>query len=354
MQLTIQNILKLTGGKLIKTTPEVQISGVSSLNEACCGDASFLGNEKYFQDFLTTKASLVLVPPSLPAYPEGPIFIEVPNPSMSFNALVEYFKKAASNFIPGIHPQAIVSPSAQINPEKVRISAGCIIEDDVIIGDGSDIAAGCYIGQGCKLGENCKLYPRVTIRERCLLGNQVVIQPGAVIGSDGFGFLLNAETGYYDTVDQLGIVEIGDNVDIGANTTIDRARFGRTIIGTGCKIDNLCQIGHNVIIGEHCIIVAQSGIAGSSTLGKYVIMAAQCGIAGHLKIGDNVKMAAKTATVSNLAANKSYWGFPADDYMSMSKQFISLRRLPNAIKEIRTLKKQIEKLEQTLSDTKGK
>jgi len=348
MNLSISDVLGLTGGKLLKAAPEISISGVATLSEASAGEVSFLGNEKYFKDFLTTKASVVLVPPALPEYPEGVVFIEVENPSMAFNALVDYFMKEANDFCPGVSPQAMVDSTAVFDEKKVRISPGAIIEAHVTLGDGCDIGPGCVICKGSTLGENCKLHARVVVRERCILGNHVVIQPGAVIGSDGFGFLLNKETGRYETVDQVGIVVIGDHVDIGANTTIDRARFGRTVIEEGCKIDNLVQIAHNVTIGKHTVIVSQSGIAGSSHLGQYVTVAAQCGIAGHLHIGDQAILAARTGVMSDLDGGQPYWGAPAAPFTEARKQFAAIRKLPEAFKEMRALKRQAEEIRQLI------
>ncbi len=345
MNLSIDGILGMTGGKLLNTAPEMEISGVATLAEASPGDISFLGNDKYFNDFLATKATVVLVPPALPQYPEGVCFIEVENPSLAFNALVEHFMKAANDFEPGIAPSAVVDPAAELDPTAVRVCAGAVIEAGAVIGKGCDIGPGCVIGKGAVLGENCKLYARVVVRERCILGKHVVVQPGAVIGSDGFGFLLNKETGRYETVDQVGIVVIGDHVDIGANTTIDRARFGRTVIGEGTKIDNLVQIGHNVTVGKHTIIVSQSGIAGSTHLGDYVTVAAQCGIAGHLNIGDKAVMAARTGVMSDLEGGKIYWGAPAAPFAEARKQFAAIRKLPEAFKELRALKKKAEEIQ---------
>lgn len=341
MNLSFQDVLELTGGTLLPySTPEVPISGVATLAEAVTGEVAFLGNEKYFHDFLETKASLVLVPPGLPQHPEGVALIEVDNPSLAFNALVDHFMKAANDFEPGIAPSAVVDSTAEVDSSKVRIGAGAIIEAGARIGEGSDIGPGCVIGKGAVLGSHCKLYARVVVRERCQIGNHVVIQPGAVIGSDGFGFLLNKETGRYETVDQVGIVVIEDHVDIGANTTIDRARFGRTVIGEGTKIDNLVQIAHNVTVGKHTIIVSQSGVAGSSHLGDYVTVAAQVGIAGHLTIGDQAILAARTGVMSSLEGKQAYWGAPAAPYTEAAKQFAALRRLPSAVKELNALKKQ--------------
>ncbi len=345
MNLSLNDVLELTGGKLIGETPEISISGVNTLSEACSGDISFLGNEKYFQDFLATKASAVLVPPALPQYPEGPAFIEVENPSLAFNALVGHFMKAVTEFTPGVHPTAVVDPTATFDAEKVHIGPNAVVEAGTSIGNGTDIGPGCVIGKGVEIGENCKFYARVVVRERCIIGNNVVIQPGAVIGADGFGFLLNPETGRYDTIDQVGIVVLEDNVDIGANTTIDRARFGRTVIGEGSKIDNLVQIGHNCTIGKHTVICAQSGAAGSSNIGNYVTIAAQVGLAGHLNIGDKAVLAARTGVMSSLEGGQAYWGAPACPAKEAARQFAALRKLPDALKEFMNLKKKAAEIE---------
>lgn len=345
MNLSLVDVLQLTGGKLLnETAPEVQISGVSTLSEATAGEASFLGNEKYFQDFLATKAGVVLVPPSLPRYPEGIILVEVENPSLAFNALVHHFMKAVNDFVPGIHPTAVVDAAAKLNPDKVRIGAGAVVEADAVIGDGSDIGPGCVIGRGVTIGENCRFFARVVVRERCIIGSHVVIQPGAVIGGDGFGFLLNPETMTYDTIDQVGIVVIGDHVDIGANATIDRARFGRTVIGKGSKIDNLVQIGHNCTVGENTIICAQSGAAGSTTIGNYVVIAAQVGLAGHLTVGDQVQIGARSGVMGDLEAGKKYWGAPACDAKEAARQFAVIRKLPEAMKELAALRKKADEI----------
>lgn len=344
MNLTLSEVLALTGGKILSGAPEATVSGVATLADATPQEVSFLGNEKYYKDFLATKAGIVLVPPALPEYPEGVAFIEVENPSLAFNAMVEHFMKAANDFVPGIAASAVVDPTAKINPDKVRVSAGAIIEAGAEVGDGCDIGPGCVIGKSAVLGKDCKLYARVVVRERCILGNKVVVQPGAVIGSDGFGFLLNNETGRYETVDQVGIVEIGDCVDIGANTTIDRARFGRTIIGEGSKIDNLVQIGHNVVVGKHTVIVSQSGVAGSTKIGDYVTVAAQVGIAGHISVGDKAVLAARTGVMSSLEGGQVYWGAPASPYKDAAKQYAAIRKLPDAMKEMMALKKQAEEI----------
>ncbi len=345
MKLSLEAVANLTGGVILSGDPALNVFGVAALNDATKEDASFLGNEKYFNDFLHTSAGLVLVPPGLPKYPEGVAFVEVANPSMAFNALVKFFLSSTEQFTPGVHPSAVIDPTARLNPDKVRIGAYTCIGAHAEIGDGCNIGNGCDIGNGVIMGENCRLHARVVIRERCKLGNRVTIQSGAVIGSDGFGFLLD-ENGRYVGIDQVGIVELGDDVDVGANTTIDRARFGRTIIGEDTKIDNLVQIGHNVVVGNHCVIVAQSGIAGSSKIGNYVTVAAQVGIAGHLKIGDKATLAAKTGVNTDLEGGAVYWGTPVAPFKEACKQFAAIKKLPNLIKEVNVLKNKIEKSEQ--------
>ena len=341
MKLTLEAVAALTGGKILSGDPELTVFGVASLLDASHEEASFLGNEKYFEDFLHTSAGIVLVPPALPAYPENVAFVEVDNPSMAFNALVKYFMASAYRFTPGIHPTAIIDPTATFNPDKIHVGAYTCIGAHCVIGDGTDIGNGCDIGDGVTMGENCRLHAHVIIRERCKLGSRVTIQPGAVIGSDGFGFLMG-DNGRYVGIDQVGIVELGDDVDVGANTTIDRARFGRTIVGEGTKIDNLLQLGHNVVVGKHCVIVAQSGIAGSTQVGDYATIAAQVGISGHLKIGSKSVLGAKTGVISDIPENVAYWGFPASPFKDASRQYAALKKLPALIKEVHALKRNLE------------
>ncbi|MEG2970672.1 MAG: UDP-3-O-(3-hydroxymyristoyl)glucosamine N-acyltransferase [Akkermansia sp.] len=338
MTLTLESLLALTGGIILVNSPDIVITGVASLHEACSTEASFLGNAKYYDDFLKTQAGLVLVPPGLPKHPEGVVLIEVENPSLAFNALVKFFKASSYSFKPGIHPSAVVDPTATLNPDLVCVGPHAVIGAGVKIGDGTDIGAGCCIGDGAIIGIQCRLHANVVIRERCRLGDRVVIQPGAVIGSDGFGFLMNDE-GRYVGIDQVGIVDLGDDVDIGANTTIDRARFGRTIIKEGTKIDNLVQIGHNVVVGKNCIIVSQTGVAGSTIIGDNCVFAAQVGVAGHLKIGDKTTLAVRTGVMNDLPGNAIYWGLIASPFKDGSRQYSAIRKLPEFLKEFNALKK---------------
>ena len=338
MNITLEDVAKLTGGKIIKGDPSLVISGIASLIDAQPSEVSFLGNEKYFQDFLNTKSGIVIVPPNLPQYPEDVAFVEVENPSLAFNAVVRFFHNQANAFKPGIHPTAYVDPSVKVDPTKVQIGPHVSIDEDVIIGDGTQIGPHVTLYKGVKIGADCKIQSNVTVRERCILGDRVEIQPGAVIGSDGFGFLMG-EDGKYVGIDQVGIVDLGNDVSTGANTTIDRARFGRTVIGEGTTIDNLVQIVHNCVIGKHCIIVSQTGIAGSTEIGDYCTIAAQVGIAGHLKIEAKAVLAARTGVMNNLEGNQAYWGSPSSPYKQACREFAALKKLPDIMKEFKMLKK---------------
>lgn len=339
MTLNLEALVALTGGNIISGDPgDLSITGVASLLDACGEEGSFLGNEKYAADFLQTKAGVVLVPPGLSRYPEGVVCVEVENPSMAFNALVKYFQAGSYTFKPGIHPTAVVDSSTVIDGGKVCVGPYAVIGANVQLGEGTDIGAGCVIGDGAKIGRNCRLHARAVVRERCVLGDRVTLQPGAVVGSDGFGFLMG-DDGRYVAIDQVGIVELQDDVDIGANTTVDRARFGRTVIGEGSKIDNLVQIGHNVVIGKHCIIVSQSGVAGSTVIGDYSTVAAQVGITGHLKIGAKTTIGARAGVMNDLEGNAVYWGAPACGFKEASRQYAAIRKLPDVLKEFNALKK---------------
>lgn len=345
MKLTLEAVASLTGGNILSGDPALTVFGVASLLDATHEEVSFLGNEKYFEDFLHTSAGIVLVPPGLPATPDNVALIAVDNPSLAFNELVKYFRAFAYHFTPGVHPSSFIDPTARFNPDKICIGAHVCIGANCEIGDRTDIGNGCVIGDGVIIGENCRLHANVTIRERCKIGNRVILQPGVVIGSDGFGFLMGEE-GRYIGIDQVGIVELGDDVDVGANSTIDRARFGRTIIGEGTKIDNLVQIGHNAVIGKHCIIVAQTGIAGSSKVGDYVTIAAQVGIAGHLTVGAHSTIAAKAGICASVPEHSVSWGMPAVPFKDACRQSAALKKLPQLIKQVHAIERVLKQSEE--------
>ena len=255
----------MSGGELAGD-PALKITGAASLAEATAGEISFFTNRKYVGLLRKTRASAVFVPPDF-AEPISAAQIRVSNPARAFEQVVLKLAPKPITFAPGIHPSAIVDPSAQIG-ERVSIQPYAVIEAGARIGDDTVIGAGTYVGHEVGIGAACLIYPRVTIRERTRIGSRVIIHSGAVIGADGFGF--EVIDGRQEKIQQLGIVQIDDDVEIGANTTIDRARFGRTWIQQGVKIDNLVQIAHNVVIGKNSIIVAQTGISGSTRVGERV------------------------------------------------------------------------------------
>ena len=314
---------------------------MSALDTAEPEEISFLGNEKYLPHFLTTKAGAVIVPVGYDFKTDGPALVAVANPSLSFAAVVRHFANHTRQFMPGVHPSASVATSAVLNPEKTRIHAGAVIMDGAMIGDGSEIGPNAVIYEDAIIGENCQIRGNVTIAERCIIGSRVIIHPGTVIGSDGYGYEFSE--GKHIKIDQVGIVVIGDDVEIGANTTIDRARFGKTVIGEGTKIDNLVQIGHNVIIGKHCLIVSQCGLAGSCCIEDYVTVAAQSGIAGHVTVGANTILAGRAGVTTNLTGGMAYAGKPAIPMKEDTKLQAHVRRLPKLLERVKALEKIVSK-----------
>lgn len=318
-------------------------TGVLSLDKAGPQEISFLGNLRYEPQLAETKAGAVLVPVGDWKAPENCVLIEVANPSASFSRVVDHFSKSQSRAPLGISPRAHVSDEVKVDAASVSIAAGAVIESGVSIGAGSVIGAGVVLCSGVTVGENCHFYPNVTVREGCIIGDRVIIQPNAVIGSDGFGFEL--VDGHHEKVPQVGIVVIEDDVEIGSGSCIDRARFGKTVIGEGTKVDNLVQVAHNVETGKHCLLVAQSGLAGSSKLGNYVTVAAHAGVAGHVEIGDQVVLVARASAMKNLAKPGAYMGHPARPIAKEQKKMAALARLPKLIEEVRSLKKMLENSE---------
>ncbi|NQT28420.1 MAG: UDP-3-O-(3-hydroxymyristoyl)glucosamine N-acyltransferase, partial [Candidatus Omnitrophica bacterium] len=280
MRLTLKEIAHLVKGELVGD-PNVSITGISGIKEAKEGDITFLANSKYASLVETTKAAAIIT--SRETVETSKPLIKTDNPSIAFTKVVSLAASDDIKHPKGIHPTAVISSNAQI-AKDVAIGAYTVVEDGVEIGAGSIIYSGCYLGRQAKIGEKCLIYPHVSIRERIEICDRVIIHSGAVIGSDGFGF--DMVGGAQEKIPQIGTVSIEDDAEIGANVTIDRARFDKTIIGKGTKIDNLVQIAHNVITGENCIIVAQAGVSGSTTLGKGVVLAGQAGIVGHINIGD--------------------------------------------------------------------
>jgi len=339
MKKSVGEIATIVGGELCGDAA-LTISGFAGLKEAKEGDLSFVANAKYISLAETTNASVIIIPRDLSV--PGKTFIRVENPSWAFAKIVSLFVEESTIPLKEIHPTAIVAKDVKIGSE-VALGPYVVIEAGAVIGNRSAIHAGTYIGHHTILGENCLIYPNVTIRERVVIGNKVIIHSGTVIGADGFGYV--PVDGKHEKIPQVGTVVIEDDVEIGACVTIDRARFDKTIVGRGTKIDNLVQIAHNVVIGQNALIAGQAGISGSVTVGNGAILAGQAGIAGHLSIGDGAIVSAKAGVSKSIPANTQVTGYPARPIEKMMEVNAHLQLLPKYVKTIQDLKKRVEELE---------
>lgn len=343
LPLTLKEIVEITGTTLAGN-PQFLIYNVADLESATQEDISFLSNPRYHQAMLHSKAGAIFVHSSN-NLPENKNYLLASDPSLAFQKLIDHLfkdKKQLTGFS-GVHPTAVIHPTALLGKD-VTIGPHTVIDQNVTVGEGTLIQAGCYIGPSVKIGKNCLLHPHVTVREHCTLGDRVILQPGAVIGSCGFGYITD-KTGKHLKLDQVGNVTLEDDVEIGANTTIDRSRFKTTRIDRGTKIDNQVQIGHGVTIGEGNIIVAQAGISGSSATGRFVVIGGQVGIAGHLKIGDQVQIAAKSGVSKDLVKG-NYGGVPAIPFDEHQRQNVRIRHLCRTEEKLKSLEKRIKHLEE--------
>ena len=347
LKLTLSEIAKLVGGQLCGD-PEIVITGISGIKEAKEGEITFLANPKYDSLLQATHASAVIT--SKETESSFKPLIKTDNPSVAFAKIVNVFAPNATCHPKGIHPSAIISPKAKLG-SNVAVGAYTIIEDNSEIDDGAIIYGNCYIGNETKIGKKTIIYPNVSIRERISVGNNVIIHCGAVIGSDGFGFA--KVKGVQEKIPQIGTVVIEDDVEIGANVTIDRARFDKTFIGKGTKIDNLVQIAHNVIIGENCLIIAQAGISGSTVLGKEVIIAGQAGLVGHITVGDNAIAAAQAGVTKSIPPNTMVSGYPARPHDVAKRVNACVQGLPEIYNRIKELEQKIKDLETKFENKNG-
>jgi UDP-3-O-[3-hydroxymyristoyl] glucosamine N-acyltransferase len=303
---------------------------------------TFLANPKYRKHLETTRATAILVPASALPPGSGPpgksSFVAVADPYAAFMALVALFHPEPARPPAGIDPAARVSATAVVGRE-VSVGAFAVVGDGCVVGDRTIIGPGVVVGAGATIGEDSHLMENVVVRHGCRLGRRVIVHPGAVIGSDGFGFAPKPD-GTYDKIPQRGIVVLEDDVDVGANTTIDRATFGETRICRGAKLDNLIQVGHNVVIGEDTVVVAQAGIAGSTRIGRRCVIAGQVGIIGHLTIADNVTIAAQSGISKSITQPGTTWfGSPAKEHRRALRVEGALRQLPELVEEVRALKR---------------
>ena len=319
---------------------ELLISGVAGASEAGPSEVTFLGNAKYLPALKQSKAAVALVPLDF-RETAAPLLIRVANPSLEFAKLVAYFAPKPIEWVPGIHPTAVLGEGVILG-ENVSVQAYAVLEPGVCVGAGTVIGSHSYLGHGARLGAHCFLHPRVVVGERCVVGDRVILHSGVVLGSDGFGF--ENVGGRHVKIAQVGIVQVDDDVEIGANTTVDRARFGRTWIQEGTKIDNLVQIAHNVIVGRHSLLVAQAGISGSTKLGERVTLAGQVGVVGHIEIGANAVVGAQSGVSKSLEPAALYMGTPAVPANEYREQVAYIRRLHKLADRVLKLEQALQAL----------
>lgn len=340
MEFTAEQIASVIGGK-IEGDKDAKVRTFAKIEEGVEGAISFLSNPKYTHYIYDTKSSVVIVNEDVEL--EGtvaPTLIRVKNAYESIAQLLQIYE-ASKPKKTGVSPQAYISPTAKLGKDCYVGPFACI-GDGTVIGDGCQIYPHAVIGDNVKMGNNCILYPNTTVYQGCKIGNNVTLHAGSVIGADGFGFAPNADG--YDKIPQIGIVTIEDNVEIGANTCVDRSTMGSTVIRKGVKLDNLVQIAHNVEIGENTVMSAQVGIAGSTKVGSWCMFGGQVGLAGHITIGDKTFLGAQSGVPGSLKGGEELIGTPPMNPRNYFKSQAIFRRLPDMYKELEALKKTIEEL----------
>ena len=348
MKKKLKELAEWVGGKIIGDG-EVEIFGVASIDEAKIGEITFIANPKYLAKISVTNASAIIVSPEI-TRAEKPLLC-VSNPQLAFAKVVGFF--SSQPYQPkGVDPHAWVSPTAQLGRD-LTIYPFVYIGDGCRIGDRVTLYPGVSIGEDSSIGEESVIYPNVSIYPKAIIGKRVILHSGVVVGSDGFGYVKDGRKNV--KIPQVGTVEIEDDVEIGANTTIDRAALGKTIIRRGVKIDNLVQVAHNVLIGEDSIIVAQVGISGTTKIGRNVVLAGQVGIVDHVEIGDNVMVGAQSGVPYDLAPNQGYTGSPALPHREFLRTITVFPKLPEMRKTLLDIEKRLKELEKrSFSERKEK
>lgn len=345
MKIELSALAQALEGELVGDG-SLSIEGVAPLDTAGPSEISFFSNRKYKAQFLATKAGAVIVSPEDAAgeRPEGVQLVVVENAYLAFAKASTRFHQQPS-YPAGVDERAAVDPSAEIDP-TATVLPFAYIGPSVKIGAGAVIHAHCAILEGASIGEGSLLYPGVVVREGCVLGPRTIVQPGAVIGADGFGFAFDPKRMTHFKVPQAGGVEIGPDVEIGANTCVDRGTLGDTVVSQGTKVDNLVQIAHNVEVGPLSLLAGCSAIAGSTKLGPGVIMGGQSGIIGHLEVGAQARIAAAASVYQDVPAGATYGGMPAIDQKRWLREQAAVHKLPELLKEVRELRKRLAALEQ--------
>ncbi len=347
MDFTAKQIAQFLSGQ-IQGNENATVNTFAKIEEGRPGAISFLSNPKYAEYLYTTQSSIVLVNRDFKAEkPVSATLILVDNAYESLAKLLTLYAQAVNPPRQGISPLASVAESAKIGKD-VFIGPFAVVEDGATVGDNSQIYSHAFVGKGALIGSDCILYPNSTVYYGCIIGNRCILHSGSVVGADGFGF---APTPHgYDKIPQIGIAQLEDDVEIGANTCIDRSTMGRTIVRKGVKLDNMVQIAHNVEVGENTVMSAQSGIAGSTKVGQWCMIGGQSGISGHIKIGNKVNLGAKTGVIGNTPDNQNIMGYPAIGYRDFLRSSVVFRQLPDMSKQISALQKEIESLKAKLEN----
>ena len=330
-------------GAELEGAADVVLTGVADLRSAGPGQLAFAAAPHFWPLAAASAAAAVVVPKNAAVPAPKPALLRVADADAAFTAACVLF--APPPVVPprGVHPQACVSPEARLGAD-VSVGAFAVVEAGAEIGAGTTLFPQTYVGRGAKLGADCLLYPFASVREHCRLGDRVILQNGAVIGADGFGYAVDAH-GVRTKIPQVGIVVLEDDVEIGANATVDRARFGETRIGKGTKVDNLVQIAHNCVIGEHSVLCSQVGLAGTTTLGKHVICAGQAGLAGHLTVGDHAVVGAQAGVSKDLPGGQMYLGAPAVPRLEFGRSLAHVAGLPKLKEQLKALEARLAALE---------
>ena len=332
--MTTSQIAEALGGR-VDGDPRLELTGFAPAHTARAGDLTFAENPAYFAAAEASAAAAILVGLDLPASQKT--LIRVAQPRLAFARVLPIFFPEPA--LPaGIHRSAVIAPSAAIDP-SAHVGPHCVVGERVRIGARSVLLGGNHVGDDCQLGDDVRLFPNAVLYPRTQVGHRVRIHAGAVIGSDGYGYVF--DQGVHRKIPQVGSVILNDDVEIGANTTIDRGALGATVVGRGTKIDNLVQIAHNVVTGEHCLIISQVGIAGSTRLGNYVTLAGQVGIAGHLKIGSRVTVGAQSGVMNHIPDGEKWLWTPAQPDRQAKRQMLALQQLPDLLRRVAQLEKKL-------------
>lgn len=344
--LSLKEIADKIGGEVVGDG-KIFIERIAEIKEAKEGEITFLANPKYVSFLEKTKASAVIVSKeiSLNNMSKGFQLIRVQDPYLAFQRVASIFAYTQRREKAGINPSAIIGKNVKIG-KNVLISAFVVIEDDVEIGDDVIIHPFVFIGRKSKIGNGTLIYQNVSIREESEIGKRVILHCGVVVGSDGFGYATEGKI--HHKIPQMGNVVIEDDVEIGANTTVDRATLGATVIKKGTKIDNLVQVAHNVVLGENCLLAAQVGISGSTEVGNGVVMGGQAGLVGHISVGDNAKIGAQAGVTKSVTENTIVSGYPARPHSEAKRREAAVLRLPRLFSRIAELEKRIEELEKKI------